>query len=407
MSQERRSSEGRADQVTSRPDRVGAATLDRTVDRTEAGLADELTTDQAGTEPPAGRLEVTPSRHFADWLAATGVSLAVTTYHSSRLFLVGVKPSGRLSVVHRIFDRAMGLAASSERLLLASRHQLWQFDNVLAPGERLGDFDRQYKPQLAWTTGDIDVHDITFDAAGAPLFVNTLFSCLATVDQRHSFRPLWRPPFISRLVPEDRCHLNGLAVAGGQARFVTAVAATDVAAGWREHRRNGGVVVDVASGEIVARGLAMPHAPRLRDGVLWVLDSGAGSLGIVDPRRGTFEEVAFLPGYLRGLAFVGNYAIVGLSQCREERTFQGLPLEDRLRAKGVGARCGLVVVDLGSGAVVHWLELGGTVRELYDVQLIAGARCPSALGLRSREIWGLVTFEEGGRTVRHVGVPRG
>src|SRR6185295_16358238 len=148
------------------------------------------------------RLEITGSRHFLDWLTGLRASLAVTTYHSNRLFLLGVKRSGALSVLQRVFERAMGLAATSERLVLATRWQLWEFQNALAPGESMGDYDRLFRPHLAWTTGDLDIHDIAFDPNGRPLFVNSLFSCLATVDERHSFRPLWRPPFISKLAPE-------------------------------------------------------------------------------------------------------------------------------------------------------------------------------------------------------------
>ena len=50
---------------------------------------------------------------------------------------------------------------------------------------------------------------------------NTLFSCLAAASPTHTFRPLWRPPFVSRLAPEDRCHLNGLALRDGEPRYVT------------------------------------------------------------------------------------------------------------------------------------------------------------------------------------------
>jgi uncharacterized protein (TIGR03032 family) len=353
-------------------------------------------------KPP---FEVTASRHFVDWLAATGATIGVTTYHSNRMFLIGVKPNGRLSVLNRLFERAMGLALSPERLLLSSRYQIFQFENVLREGEREGDYDRLYKPHLAWTTGDLDVHDLAFGAEGEPLFVNSLFACIATVDGRHSFRPLWRPPWISKLAPEDRCHLNGMALADGAPRYATAVAATDVAAGWREKRRDGGVVVDVASGEIVGRGRSMPHSPRLHGGRLWLLNSGTGELGTIDLADGRFEPVAFCPGYLRGLAFFGDFAIVGLSQCREERTFSGLELDERLAAKGVEARCGLAIVDLRTGATPHWLDFAGTVRELYDVQVLPGAACAGAYGLRSKEIWGVVTHEEDGRLVRHTGIP--
>jgi len=361
----------------------------------------------SGPQSPAlgPGLEVTGSRHFVDWLQGVEASLAITTYHGNRLFLLGVKESGRLSVFQRVFERAMGLAATPDRLYLATRFQLWQLENVLRPGETEGPYDRLYKPHRAWTTGDVDIHDIALDGAGHPVFANSLFSCLATVDDRHSFRPLWRPPFISKLAPEDRCHLNGLAVEGGELRYATAVARTDVAAGWRDHRQSGGLVLDVASGEVVASGLSMPHSPRLHDDALWLLSSGTGELGTIDRGTGRFEPVCFCPGYLRGLAFHRGFAILGMSRCREERTFSGLALDKRLREKGTEARCGVAVVELATGSLVHWLELGG-MRELYDVQVIPGVRCPKAVGLRTKEIWGVVTHEEGGRVVRHTGVPR-
>ena len=113
------------------------------------------------------------------------------------------------------------------------------------------------------------------------IFVNTLFGCLATFSPRASFQPLWRPPFLSALVPEDRCHLNGLAMRDGRPAYVTAVAASDVADGWRDRRRDGGCVIDVASGGIVASGLSMPHSPRWYRDRLWVLNSGTGEFGSV------------------------------------------------------------------------------------------------------------------------------
>ena len=64
------------------------------------------------------------------------------------------------------------------------------------------------------------------DATGRVVFVATLFGCLATLSERASFQPLWRPPFLSALVPEDRCHLNGLALRDGRPAFVTAEAAS-------------------------------------------------------------------------------------------------------------------------------------------------------------------------------------
>jgi uncharacterized protein (TIGR03032 family) len=339
---------------------------------------------------------LTPSRHFADWLAGSGVSLAFTTYQAGKLFLIGLRSDGRLAVFERSFARCMGLGVSGDgrSMVLATQYQLLRFDNVVPAGMKHGEHDAVYAPHATWITGDVDAHDVAIGGDGRPVFVNTLFSCVATVSEGYSFRPLWRPRFVSRLAPEDRCHLNGLALEGGRPRYVTAVARSDVADGWRERRASGGLVLDVSSGEAVVEGLSMPHSPRLHEGRLWLLNSGAGELGVVDPVAGRFEVVAFCPGYARGLAFAGPHAVVGVSLARENRTFQGLPLDAALSSRGVEARCGLLVVDTRSGDIVEWLRLEGVVKELFDVAVLAGVRNPSAIGFRTDEILRMISMDD-------------
>jgi hypothetical protein len=189
------------------------------------------------------------------------------------------------------------------------------------------------------------------EGLGGVIFVNTLFSCLATVSEKYSFIPLWQPPFISKLAAEDRCHLNGLALRDGQPRYVTAVSQSDVADGWRDRRRDGGCVIDISSNEIILTGLSMPHSPRWYKDKLWLLNSGTGEFGYADIERGVFEPVAFCPGYMRGCAFCGDFAIVGLSKPRHNKTFSGLSLDDNLRTKDAEPRCGLLVIDLRSGEI--------------------------------------------------------
>jgi uncharacterized protein (TIGR03032 family) len=273
------------------------------------------------------KFALTTSRGFESLLHRLGGSLAFTTYQAGKLFLVGLKGDGKLSVSERTFARCMGLAVSADaqELLLATHYQIYRFRNVLPAGHTQGASNAVYIPRQAWITGDLDAHDIAFDPAGKPFFVNTAFNCLATVSDGYSFRPLWMPPFIDRIAGEDRCHLNGMAVENGAPRFVSAVSQSNVVDGWRDRRANGGIVMDVTTNEIVCSGLAMPHSPRIHNGTLWVLNSGAGQFGWVDVKSGKFEPIAFCPGYARGLAFSGNHAIVGLSLSRENRTFQGLP----------------------------------------------------------------------------------
>ena len=287
--------------------------------------------NQQAAEQP--KFEINASRQFGAWLAEQKASLAFTTYQAGKVFLIGLSDEGRLSIFNRTFARCMGLSINPQTMWLSSLYQLWRFENALEPGQVYQGYDRLYVPQMAYTTGDLDIHDVALDTTGKPVFVNTLFSCLSTVSEKYSFQPLWQPPFISKLAAEDRCHMNGLAMSEGVPKYVTAVSRSDVADGWRDHRNDGGVVIDVQSNEVVAEGFSMPHSPRLYQGKLWLLDSGNGNFGYVDLNTGRFEPIAFLPGYGRGLSFIDHYAVVGLSGPRKNKTFSGLNLDKRLEEK--------------------------------------------------------------------------
>ena len=345
------------------------------------------------TAPDEPWVEVYSSRNFASWMGQQKVSLAFTTYQTGKLFLLGAKPDGQLAVFERTLNRCMGLfAASDQTLWLSSLYQLWRFENALQPGTSHQGCDRLYIPRVGYTTGDIDVHDIAIDSTGRVVFVNTKFNCLATLAQRDSFSPIWKPPFISKMAPEDRCHLNGLAMVDGKPRFMTAVSTSDVTDGWRDRRRDGGVVLDIPANKIIASDLSMPHSPRVYRNRLWLLNSGTGYFGSMPLTGGRFEPLAFCPGYLRGLAFTGDYAVMGLSRPRHDKTFGGLALDDELKAKGAEARCGLHVIDLRTGDTVEWLRLEGQVTELYDVATLPNVTRPMALGFKTDEIERLLSI---------------
>ena len=299
--------------------------------------------------------------------------MAFTTYQAGKLFMIGRQANDQLSFFQRSFGRCMGLWTDGQTMWMSSLYQIWRFENTLAPGTTQDGFDRVFVPQIGYTTGDIDTHDIGVNRARQPVFCNTLYSCLATVSAKASFRPLWNPPFVTKLAAEDRCHMNGLAMDQGRARFVTAVSQTDATDSWRDRRHDGGSVIDVASGEIVVSGLSMPHSPRIHRGRLWLHNSGTGEFGYVDVDAGKFVPVTFCPGYLRGLTFHGDFAIVGLSKARE-RTFSGLALDGNLAERDTEARCGLMVIDLRTGDIVHYLRFEGMVSELYDVVAMPGVR---------------------------------
>ena len=338
-------------------------------------------------------LEISSSRQLLSWLAEQQLSIALTTYQVGKLYFIGLKPDNGLSVFERSFNRCMGLCATPNGLYMSSLYQVWRFENVFEPGQNQDGFDRLYVPQVGYTTGDLDIHDMAVDRDGRLVFVNTLFGCLATLSETHSFKPLWQPPFISKLAAEDRCHLNGLAMKDGQPGYVTAVSQSDVADGWREHRTNGGLVIDVIRNDIVCTGLSMPHSPRWYHDKLWLLNSGTGDFGYVDLATGRFESVCFCPGYMRGLSFHGHFALVGLSKPRHNKTFSGLALDDNLKSRNAEARCGVQIIDLRTGDIVHWIRMEGVIDELYDVIILPHVRRPMALGFKTDEIRRVLSIE--------------
>jgi uncharacterized protein (TIGR03032 family) len=331
-------------------------------------------------------IEIITSRHFASWMAGQGVSLAFTTYQASKLFMIGLTPDGEVSVSERTIERCMGIASAGRSLYVASKWQIWRFENALNAGERAGGHDAVYVPKASHVTGDVDCHEMAIDGDGRLVFVNTLFNCLAYLSRDYSFHPAWKPDFISGYVPEDRCHLNGIAVQDGRPAYVTAVSKSDMADGWRDRRNDGGLVIDVRTGDIVCEGLSMPHSPRMHGKTLWLQDSGTGYLGRVDTDKKTFEPVVLCPGFLRGMTIVGNFAVACISKGRDGHTFGDLALEKNLQSRDADPRCGLVVIDLTSGNILHWLRLEGLVEELFGVAALQGVTNPRAVGFKSDEI---------------------
>src|SRR6266566_4459854 len=320
---------------------------------------------------------------FAPLLRQVGASLLVTTYQANKLLVVRAAGGG-LSTLVRTFDKPMGLAADGRRLALGTRTEVWLLRNALDIAPRIepaGHHDACYLPRSCHVTGDIGIHEMAW--AGEELWiVNTRFSCLCTLHADYSFMPRWRPPFITALAAEDRCHLNGLAIVDGRPRYVTALGESDTAGGWRANKPQGGCLMDVSSGERISRGLSMPHSPRWHDGRLWLLESGTGQLVLVDPASGRRQRVAELPGFARGLALCGPYAFVGLSKIRATSAMDGVPLAQRREQ----LKCGVAVVDLRGGQSIALLEFQTAVEEIFDVQLLRGIRFPEVMGFQKDTI---------------------
>ncbi|CAN5623518.1 TIGR03032 family protein [soil metagenome] len=335
-----------------------------------------LPPDPPEPEPKLTEVRYEHSPDFAALLESIGATLFISTYQAGRLVVVGVR-DGKLHFSFHAFEQCMGMAVSPGRIAIGTRRDVWMLRRAkdLAPTLPDGPFDDCFLARHAHHTGRIHIHDLSW-GRDELWIVNTLFSCLCTLDMETNFVPRWKPPFISALAGDDRCHLNGLAMEAGVPKYVTVLARTDTPAGWRPDKAKTGCLLDVPSGEPVVQGLSMPHSPRVHGGRVWLLESGHGRLSLVDAVECTIEPVAHLPGYTRGLAFAGRFAFVGLSKIRETNIFGGLPIATR-RAD---LKCGIGVVDLSTGQLAGQLEFLSGVEEIFDVQILAGTLNPAIRG---------------------------
>jgi len=356
---------------------------------------DDMATDTVPAVDKPFRSAHTPG--FAALLESLGISLLVTTYQAGKLMAVRGR-AGRVDTLLRSFERPMGLAVretppsslggagTPREIALGTRNQVWHLRNapdIAAQIPPVRQHDACFIPRISYVTGDIRCHEMAW--VGNELWVvNTYFSCLCTMSADFSFVPRWRPPFLPAALPGDHCHLNGLAVAGGQVRYVTALGETAVPEGWRPGKANGGIIIDVQQDTIISRGLSMPHSPRWHADRLWVLESGTGQLQTVDPATGQRTLIAQLPGFPRGLAIVGPYAFIGLSKIRETSTFGTLPIT----STGHALECGIWVVDVRTGQTAQFMQFQAGVEEIFAVEILA-CRFPEVLGFQQDTIHGV------------------
>jgi uncharacterized protein (TIGR03032 family) len=336
----------------------------------------------AKTETPAAKDEPLVSVHTTSLpsvLNQLQISVLISTYQAGKLIVV--RSEGNTVNTHfRNFNVPMGLALQGNRLAIGTKYHVWEYQNQPDVGPKLDaaarPHDACYMPRSHHLTGHIQIHEMAF--AGPELWiVNTRFSCLCTLAPDCSFVPRWRPPFISKLAMEDRCHLNGLGLRDGRPRYVTALGTQDTAAGWRPTKANGGIIMDITDNRVIARGLSMPHSPRWHYDRLWVCESGAGSLSLVDEASGLLRPIAMLPGFTRGLDFYGPYAFIGLSQVRESAVFSGIPITDRLKEEE--RMCGLWVVDVRNGETVAFLRFDSGVQEIFAITVLPNQMFPEIL----------------------------
>lgn len=240
-----------------------------------------------GDEP----LRSVHTSNFQEILEQLGISLLVTTYQAGKLVMLRPE-NGVLNTHFRVFEKPMGLAVEPNRIVIGTAMQVWEFHNIPAVCEKLNDLSRVapqcavpadgcdgghvaeqrayshdacFLPRIAHWTGDIQIHEMAW-VDDDVIFVSTLCSCLAKGSGTFNFEPIWRPSFVTKYIPSDCCHLNGLGVRDGRVRYVTALGEIDEPDGWRANKKDGGLLIDLDSNEITARGLSMPNSPRWYNG---------------------------------------------------------------------------------------------------------------------------------------------
>lgn len=347
--------------------------------------------------------QFTVSAHaeLGKWFAAHNVSLVLTAYKSNLVFTVGATDTQMLGVFYSVYPHPMAVCAAdtSDDVWLGTQNHLVRLapvDRVYNEGSEAagggGNFTQTLVARTLHAIGPQDVHGIqvaTNDDADSPYFVSTKFSALCRLQPREpsvTTNALWTPPFISELRAEDRCHMNSLALIDAKPAYVTCLCESDALDGWRDWRESGGVLVDVVNNEICARNLSMPHSVTVRNGEVWLLNSGTGHLGTIDFTKDNVNErfvpKVWLPGFLRGLQFVGRYAIVGSSLDRHEARFKGLPLSAEFERRKTTPVCGFFIVDTATWTIVHKFELKGNIHEVYDVAVLRnGGRRARILGM--------------------------
>ncbi|MBN1927154.1 MAG: TIGR03032 family protein [Prolixibacteraceae bacterium] len=310
-------------------------------------------------------------------LQQLNISLIVSTYQCGKVLLIR-RQDNTINTHFRNFNRPMGIAVKPNRISIGCLRTVENYHNVPALISRLEKpemHDACYVTRSIIETGSIDIHEMAWGSENLIWGVNTRFSCLSTFDGEHSFVPSWRPYFVSALEPSDRCHLNGLAMVNGKPRFVTALGKTDTAGGWRENKRDGGILMDVERNEIIAEGLSMPHSPRWYNNRLWMLESGHGTLVYFEQETGKKNVVCKMPGFTRGLDFAGPLAFVGLSKVRETATFSDFPLLEELEDR----ICGVYVCHIQTGQVIGFVRFEGDVEEIFAVQVLHNTTFPELM----------------------------
>lgn len=323
----------------------------------------------AKVHPP---FTIQSSPNLAEILDKLNASIAVTTYQAGKLVFIGAKNDHELSQLPRNFNKAMGISFKDDFLLMATKDEVVVFKNVPELAKTYPNapdtYDALYMPRIKYYTGVVDIHDVHW-AGDEMLGINTSFSCLVKLDKNYNFTPIWQPHFISDLVAEDRCHMNGLVIEGDKAKYITALGSGNTAASWRENITESGILMSVEENKILLDGLAMPHSPLMYNGELYFLQSANGNLCKYNTDSDELEVVYSHNKFVRGLSIVDDIAFVAHSKLRKNSsTFSKLKIAD------TSAECGIEVIHLPTRQKIAWMHYLSSVDEIYDLKVLQGIR---------------------------------
>jgi len=294
-----------------------------------------------------------------------------------KVIIVSPKNDSELNQIPIALKKPMGIALNENNLAIGTFDDvmIYSKSNQLAktfPKEP-NKYDQFFVPRAKLYTGGLDIHDLHYGNGGL-WGVNTLFSCICKFDFKYNFTPKWMPRFITQVVPEDRCHLNGMAMLDGYPRYVTALSQTNTAKGWKKIKLQSGVLIDVETNQVVSEGLSMPHAPRVVNGQVFFQESATGKISMYNPETKQTKVVAEIFEFIRGMRFHKNHIFIGLSKVRKSNSaFGDLPVREASK------RAGLKILSYPHFDTLSELYYNESVEEIYDVQVISNAQLPAII----------------------------
>lgn len=318
------------------------------------------------------KFNISSSISFAHVLKQNDATIILSTYQAGRLIFLSSADGTHVDIQAVHARKPMGVSFDAKRMAVACLNsiEIYSADNSI--GNRsphsFQNFNEFFVPRINYVTGHLDLHDIHLHPKGI-FGINTQFNCISAFTIDHNFIPVWKPFFIDDIVPEDRCHLNGMAVFKNVPMYATALGKNNTEGSWRENITDGGILIDIAKNEIIHHNLAMPHSPRMINGFLYFIESATGVINKMDIRTKELTTFCNTGAFSRGLDSINDLIIVGRSKARAtSKTFE------KLDAGIKNNNAGIDIYSKKSGEKIAGLSFGAIVDEIYDVRVITGGK---------------------------------